>query len=1381
MSRCSEAKGPGFSDESVTLTGLFFALFGKDPDQSSLEALMKKVLRIIASVFLWILAILAELYLLLLAVIHIPPVQDYLLFLVEKPLSQSVQGKVRIGSFRTNLLNSITFNRVRAFSDGSSDSLYIGKLHLDYSLSALFNQEIRFDLVGGENGELNLIRNAQGELLFPLLPKAGRRRAQPDTVKGLIPGPWELVFDSAYLKNFDIAYNDRALDLTSSVSSLSGGAQVYSFDSIQGWLSSNQAMLKSPWWSGTFDTLRLAGIRNDSLIKLDQFLLHGESATLELSGLAPLSLTSHYDVSGTVSAELIPLDRSLFPDQNAMAGTARAAFKSQGTIQSPTISAVITSPYVRFKDYEIDTAFIDAFYGEAESLLVASYLKTSEGEIDLRASVALPGLVLSPSFKGYTVKASADISDLLTILQTLFNLAPPIVKGSADIYLYAQGNSLSELPDTAYAVIAFSGHGPPSLDTARARIILDNNSWQFRAILGSGNLVTGRGKVKLPDLLSGKLQGEISRPDVLSSYFLTYPITGTLSFQGTFRDILKEPAFRAGVQAPVLTWRGVTARDLSASVTYDEVLRVLSSHLFITSNLSEVMIPGVEGLGGMLAAEISAHGTLEDPTVKTQLLINEPRYQHYAGDLLSGELLYKNQTVFWDSLLAVRDSLRLSSSGQLDFLKPQRSIQTALNLTVSGKPTAGLALNASLVNDSFQAKAVIDHLIPGRLISGYPFLACYEGTIATRGVMGAETCLNRGYVTFDLEQFAPVLEEPYLYSGALEYVNSSVVGDIYVSGMKDSSNMVFGVNLTTSQSCFGPSLNLQNGSQVTLTARDFDYGNFVKTFLPGFLARGSFSSDVSATLHNGDWELDGTILANADTFAYTPSGLTASNLSVELHPEGTIVAPRGQYALTGKQVAYGGQNLFSIVARGTVDTNSFNVERLYGDIGEGGYVLASGVIPYVFGTNLGPDAKFSYKLNDVPLTLLNQFLPGVTITEGLVNGGGFVNFGARYNAQGNLEVSKLHIVNSYCDGTWGPVTGTILFQNDTVVLDILKGQIANGEIQAKGFVQLAYEGIQRFGGQLELDNVRFSCEQFLRLGLEEAKVSFENGDSTNLLRANISLSETRVDQIVSVNRVVDDLLSQIPPGPIPAIIENTAVRAVVDLNRNLLVDTNIGRLLLDGQMAVRGTFAQPQFNGILRVVEGQIQYLDRSFDIEEGTLRQFQPFDINPELNIKATTDMQATILADPTDYVITISVRGTLRNPQIELTSYPPLQPQEIVNLLTLGTTTDRPQGFQLRAGEIINSYIVGLGAQILEQALGIDNITVTGNLFSVPEDGGLTLTLRENITSNFSVVYQTQLGNLGNQGVLLSYQLSPQFRIIAESQTEGGAGIGFRYVIRR
>jgi hypothetical protein len=315
---------------------------------------------------------------------------------------------------------------------------------------------------------------------------------------------------------------------------------------------------------------------------------------------------------------------------------------------------------------------------------------------------------------------------------------------------------------------------------------------------------------------------------------------------------------------------------------------------------------------------------------------------------------------------------------------------------------------------------------------------------------------------------------------------------------------------------------------------------------------------------------------------------------------------------------------------------------------------------------------------------------------------------------------------------------------------------------------------------LRIQNARFECENLSQLGIDNASLSFIKQKDGYLLTTAISIDETRVDQVINIPGIIGGAIRRQPRGIVPAILQKTALEATLELNRNLLIDTNIGRLLLDGQMTVRGTLAQPRFNGILKVVEGRIQYLDREFELEEGTLRQYEPFEINPDIDISATTQISDLTTANPIEYTISIAIRGTLKDPEVTITSSPPLEEPEIVNLLTLGTT-EGVSGLQERTGEILSSQITGLGSQILEQSLGISNVSITGNIFSIPENGGLTLTLREDITSDLSIAYQTDITNPSTQGFLISYRLFQHFRVIGQTQTDGVSDIGFRYILRR
>ncbi|MFP4242409.1 MAG: translocation/assembly module TamB domain-containing protein [Chitinispirillaceae bacterium] len=1333
----------------------------------------RKAFRVSGFVLLYSASGILGLYLLLLVLLHLPPVQNYLLSILETQISSAVRGKLEVKSFRTDLVSFIDFSEIGAYVPGEEDSLFLQKITLDYSFLSLLNREVRIDAVGIREGSAYLVRDSTGNLQFPLIP-AARREARPDTAEGVLPGPWKLVVDTGFVQNLDVVYRDSQLDLFTVLESLHIAVKSPNLDSLMAEVSSEHIRLRSPWWNGTLDTLYAIGRRDDSLITLKRFLLSGNPARISLGGTIPLFLQAPFNLNGKARGKLAPFSDLFIPD--TLSGSFNADFNARGTLESPRMRAVVTSPFIRYRTIALDSAYLHARYTESQTLQISSFLRNPLGTVRARGDLGIPGLIFSPSLGGYNVQVNADVADIAQLLREA-GLMLTQVNGTADLDLYARGDSLVSLPDSLFMTVTANETGQPDMDTVRARVALDKNRWDLETLLGRGNRISGRGVVTLPRAIRGDLQGTVSNPQLITEFFMPEPVTGSLELNASFSDILENPRLRIGVRSDSLAWRGVTAEQLEGELRYNKLWTIDKSAALFLADLGEVRIPGFERVEGMLRADVSAKGAFPLPVVQADVEITDPEYAEYKGERIETRLLIENQTLFWDRLVVRTDTFRLASTGQINLLSSQLAWQTELQLAARERPAARLFLEGAFVNDSLYASTMIEHLVPGRIFPDLPFFVCYEGGAEVRAVAGQGNCLSRGSLDFDLIQFAPALPQPYTISGNAGFFGNVLDAEVQIhSGDDPDSSLVVISNLLFESICPDTLQPIGEGSFVRVLTRDFSYGQLISSYFPGFMAEGEITGDIVASRENGDWFLGGEANITADTLAYPPLDLHVSNAVVTLSPQGTSSSPQGEFNVTARGLEYADEKVQNAAAVGSLDSGEISVRTLVGTFNDSGFISASGVIP--FSTMTG-DTRFEFELEHMPLAFVNPILGAVFIEEGTMTGRGVVELGEKIDSDGVLFIEDMRMNSDVCELSSGPVSAQLFLVNDSVVLSSLKGELGNGIVAARGFAQLGLWKVKDFALDFGARGVRVMCEDFVELGLGGARGRFRKTEEGYALQTTVSFAETRLDQVVTLQEIVDRALTQIPRGPVPSVMRETEVDATLVLNRNFLIDTNLGRFLLDGQLTVGGTLARPRFNGVLTMAEGTVRYLDREFEIEEGTLRQYDPFEINPELDISASIDVQAITFADPADYTITVSVRGTLREPEVAITSSPPLQTQEILNLLTLGTG-EADAGLP-RTGQIVSSHVTGLGSQLLEQAFGIDNISVTGNLFAVTENAGLTFTIREDVTSRLTVVYQSDILNPANQGILVSYRLFPRLRLTGRTQTEGSSEIGFDYTIRR
>ena len=230
---------------------------------------------------------------------------------------------------------------------------------------------------------------------------------------------------------------------------------------------------------------------------------------------------------------------------------------------------------------------------------------------------------------------------------------------------------------------------------------------------------------------------------------------------------------------------------------------------------------------------------------------------------------------------------------------------------------------------------------------------------------------------------------------------------------------------------------------------------------------------------------------------------------------------------------------------------------------------------------------------------------------------------------------------------------------------------------------------------------------------------------------------------------------------------------------------NLGKMRLDGQLALSQKAVRPAVTGEFRVVDGYIFYLDRKFEIEEATFRQLEPFRINPEINFRAVAEVRPIQATEgPTVYRVTLSLTGDLEHPKLQLQSEPPLSQADIVSLLTIGrvrgagnVASEGEMGISeilvQRAKSITSQQVTGLAARQMERLLNLESVTIEGNLFQTNQVWGPRVTITKRLAERLNLTYQTVVGHTNEQRVRISYRINPYLYLTGETDELGRAGI--------
>ena len=223
-------------------------------------------------------------------------------------------------------------------------------------------------------------------------------------------------------------------------------------------------------------------------------------------------------------------------------------------------------------------------------------------------------------------------------------------------------------------------------------------------------------------------------------------------------------------------------------------------------------------------------------------------------------------------------------------------------------------------------------------------------------------------------------------------------------------------------------------------------------------------------------------------------------------------------------------------------------------------------------------------------------------------------------------------------------------------------------------------------------------------------------------------------------------------------------------------------LSLDANLQVRGTGSHPGVLGRVNVNSGQVVFFSNTYNVNPGSISFFNPIRIEPVLNLSLETQAKGVD--------VTLRVNGPINNINLSYTSDPPLQFQEIVNLLASGKTpTSDPnvlanqpsqpqQNFQ-QMGEsaIVSKAVADPVASRLQRVFGVSQLKIDPTFANGSDVPQARVTLQQRISNNMTFSYVTALNDPNSQIIRVQWDLNPQWSAVANRDQNGIVSVRFLY----
>ncbi len=436
------------------------------------------------------------------------------------------------------------------------------------------------------------------------------------------------------------------------------------------------------------------------------------------------------------------------------------------------------------------------------------------------------------------------------------------------------------------------------------------------------------------------------------------------------------------------------------------------------------------------------------------------------------------------------------------------------------------------------------------------------------------------------------------------------------------------------------------------------------------------------------------------------------------------------------------------------------------------------------GQTTSDSVRLEARLNPCPAALAEPFLPFFSNMDGRLAGHWILTGSPRRPlANGSFTADHLSFFFPLLNAQIAEGGLSASFQGARLVLDVSKLRFNGGLVTLSGGLGWG-NGLENFAFQTDFSKVPVLIPRLLSGTIAKGRAAWTQKADGFLLDADLDLSE---------GRWLKDFTMDPPPPPskLPSMLALTRFAVRFRGANNVFLDNNWGRIRVDADATMTGTWGGPTLMGRFTALEGWLKYLDRKFTLTKGSAQFQDPSVINPYLSLQAETQVRSFRSdGNSQQYLITLAMNCPLDRLSFNLASEPSLPDADIATLLTLGATRQdflarNPQSgssagdvLTSRAGSFTTNALTDLSARKVGQLIGLEELAVEGNPFGGDSGSdGSRISATTRVTDRVNVTYRTNTGSNPQRAVRIGYFLSNRFSLVTEADQSGQSSLDLKY----
>lgn len=349
-------------------------------------------------------------------------------------------------------------------------------------------------------------------------------------------------------------------------------------------------------------------------------------------------------------------------------------------------------------------------------------------------------------------------------------------------------------------------------------------------------------------------------------------------------------------------------------------------------------------------------------------------------------------------------------------------------------------------------------------------------------------------------------------------------------------------------------------------------------------------------------------------------------------------------------------------------------------------------------------------------------------------------------------------------------SATLIQENTSIHLRNFKAKIGGGEVEGYGEAKIVKGTLEDI--RVNLTGNRMKLSPFEKVsGFGDGKIEIRGNLDEISIEGSFSIHSLLWRKEIGEKISFSSTPSKGPPKIFKKINLNLELRA----DGNAWMENSWGKAEGKFSLNIKGDSSNPIILGNITGRSGELNIGDRKFKLIRAEIYFNSPFIIDPDIYVLAETFVK--------DYRVTFEVKGKASKPLPQLSSSPPLPPQDILTLLALGEIYQRTSyrtGTQLGSASLLSMELSEQLKARAKKLFGVDRLRVDPYLLGSSSNPVARLTVGKKVSKDLVILYSSDLSGQREYIVYLEYNISDNFSLIGMRNENGAFSIDLKFIKR-